>query len=135
MRKDVDPRVWGPKAWDFLEYCAEAIDEESENQYKHLIELLPEVLPCGECRYHTRKYLQEHPLDTKNLKTWLKAFRAAVSSRKQSGAPACGCSAGKTYGQSLGGASFLWVAVLVVAVLALVLLLCPSARPSCPSLR
>lgn len=84
MRANVDPRIWGPSAWKFLEHCAEAIDEKSIDSFRRLVDLLPDVLPCEACREHSAKYIATHPLSGNDVKSWLKDFKSAVSLRKAS---------------------------------------------------
>ena len=79
MRKNVDPKLWGPYAWQFLSDCALSVDEESYPNYKVLIKLLPELLPCEKCRGHCREYLDTHPLPQfKGIHAWLSDFRKHV---------------------------------------------------------
>lgn len=82
MRANVDPQLWGPPAWEFLKYCAEACDDATAPSYKKFIELLPEVLPCEQCRHHSSEYISSNPVDTSNLKDWIERFKRAVSMRK-----------------------------------------------------
>lgn len=82
MRENVDPALWGPAAWKFLDYLAKACDAESAPSYRRFIELLPDVLPCERCREHSAVYIAEHPVDTSDLEGWLKNFQDAVSHRK-----------------------------------------------------
>lgn len=82
MRQNVDPAVWGPAAWAFLNYAAKACDESSAESYREFIQLLPAVLPCEQCRGHSAAYISENPVETDNLEAWLARFQAAVSKRK-----------------------------------------------------
>lgn len=87
MRQNVDPALWGPSAWKFLDYCAKACDPGSAQSYKKWIELLPEVLPCEQCREHSAAYIASHPVDTSDLNGWIKKFQSAVSHRKAQESP------------------------------------------------
>jgi hypothetical protein len=83
MRKNLDPSLWGPGAWQFLRQCAEACDDESRHHYLRLFHLLPDILPCETCREHSREYLLESgPEHEKNLLRWLQDFETAVRLRK-----------------------------------------------------
>jgi hypothetical protein len=83
MRKNIDPSTWGPPTWDFLDYCAQSIDEESYPSYVALLELLPKILPCESCRHHCANYIQDNPLQDSQMQigTWLDKFRLNVKQR------------------------------------------------------
>ena len=85
MRRNLDPQVWGPCAWQFLFDAAEACDAASGDAYRRFLELLPEVLPCAACRAHAAAYVRRHPVDVEALPAWLRAFREDVRRRKASG--------------------------------------------------
>lgn len=84
MRKNVDPKLWGPPAWQFLRHAAQACDADSADAYRKFFALLPEVLPCEKCRAHSSDYLTQVPVDTSDLEAWVEAFQRDVSSRKAS---------------------------------------------------
>lgn len=89
MRPNKDPREWGPNAWRFLHDCASCIDGESYESYQNLIALLPTLLPCEKCRFHSAEYLESHPLPNKSadLHAWLRDFESEVQTRKTSSSP------------------------------------------------
>jgi hypothetical protein len=78
----VDPRLWGPPAWQFLRHAAEACDASSSDAYRKFFSLLPEILPCEKCRAHSSEYLAQVPIDTSNLEAWVDAFQRDVAFRK-----------------------------------------------------
>jgi hypothetical protein len=82
MRENVDPKTWGPPAWTFLESCAKACDEASAQSYRDFLGLLPDVLPCEQCRVHSAEYISKNPVDTDNLTDWIRRFKRAVASQK-----------------------------------------------------
>lgn len=122
----MDPAVWGPAAWAFLNYAAKACDESSADSYRAFIQLLPSVLPCEQCRGHSAAYISEHPVETDNLEAWLARFQAAVSKRK--GAVAReqgvrrGCTKCVSSSRSMGKA-FLLIVGILLALSALLLLI------------
>ena len=82
MRTDVDPSVWGSSGWAFLRNCLNSSDAASRPYHQQLLRLLPEVLPCGRCRRHSREYLGMHPPEqAPNLSGWLRDFEEAVRRR------------------------------------------------------
>lgn len=84
MRKNVDPRLWGPPAWEFLGHCAESVDDDSFPSFVALVGLLPSILPCESCRSHCAGYIRDHPLRRGygvDVKAWLEEFRANVKRR------------------------------------------------------
>jgi hypothetical protein len=80
-RVDYDPRLWGGAGWTFLEYCARGLDGESSRSFGRFVELLPDLLPCEDCRRHTAEYLKTRPLDLKDPIGWVSTFRASVAAR------------------------------------------------------
>jgi len=84
MRKNLEPRFWGPGAWKFLHDCVYAVDETSREAYNNMLALLPDILPCSKCRKHAREYITEHPPSAStDLKEWLTTFELIVSLRKK----------------------------------------------------
>lgn len=131
-RPNVDPKIWGPPAWKFLRYCAVACDDTCSESYRRFLELLPDVLPCEQCREHSAAYIVENPVDTNNLVKWIDRFQQAVSKRKAiEGADDVGASAALQKGGgcsncSKGAAAKFRVVLLIlgalVACVALILL-------------
>jgi hypothetical protein len=80
-RVDYDPRLWGGAGWTFLEYCAKGLDGESSRSFGRFVELLPDLLPCEDCRRHTAEYLKMRPLDANDPLGWVRTFRASVAAR------------------------------------------------------
>jgi hypothetical protein len=83
MRKNLNPHVWGPGAWQFLQNCAEAADEDCADKYVQFINLLQDVLPCEKCREHCAQYINDNPVDPNNLKDWLLNFQQHVEQTKK----------------------------------------------------
>jgi len=82
MRANLDPSVWGEKGWAFLGNCLHAYDSSSRDAYLKFLRLLPEVLPCANCRRHAGEYLAKHPPENRDdLSLWLEDFRADVADR------------------------------------------------------
>jgi hypothetical protein len=107
MRKDLDPSVWGRAGWTFLRSCAEASDPSTRSHYHQLFRLLPDVLPCGNCRRHCREYLRHFPPEeAPDLVVWLTDFEEAVRRRKSSPA------------QSSTSVGVGWILLCLVAVVA-----------------
>ena len=80
--------MWGPHAWKFLEDCAVSIDPESYQSYSDLISLLPQVLPCEDCRSHCDEYLRCNPLPpAQDVPDWLAHFKESVRQRKETDDP------------------------------------------------
>lgn len=84
MRKNLDPAIWGPGAWDFLHNTVSAVDGASRGSYDRLMGLLPDVLPCASCREHAARYVREHPPDAaQRLDVWLQDFERDIRQRKR----------------------------------------------------
>ena len=84
MRKSLDPKIWGPDAWRFLNDVVEGADASSRQYCLELFYLLPHILPCKTCRRHAEQYLKSNPPSTtRNLKEWLQNFREEIRRRKK----------------------------------------------------
>ena len=81
-RKNLDPRLWGPSAWTFMECVAEGLDCRSLRHFERFLEVLPELLPCKVCRAHSRAYIEAVPLNDASPLQWVKDFRAHVARQK-----------------------------------------------------
>lgn len=86
MRQNIDPAIWGPAAWAFLRHSASACNKTCADSYQTFFQLLPEVLPCEQCRVHAGAYIAANPVDTDNLVAWVDRFQKAVAERKASAA-------------------------------------------------
>jgi hypothetical protein len=64
----MDPRSWGPAAWDMIHSVAYTAPvtptAEQKQHYASFYSALGNVLPCPGCRIHYNKHLQDHPPDT-----------------------------------------------------------------------
>jgi len=76
-----DPKIWGPKKWDFLETMVRSlpntIDKDLENKLKTYFITLSYLLPCEKCQDHLRKYIEKTQLSSldftnkQNVIVWL----------------------------------------------------------------
>ncbi len=83
-RKNIDPKVWGPNAWKFIDNVVEGYPS-NPNQYEKLrmyqfLTSLEELLPCETCRDNFSDYLRIMPVieNMKNkstVKRWLKLYK------------------------------------------------------------
>jgi hypothetical protein len=127
MRVNVPPKVWGSCAWTFLDACAVGVDSQSSAAFSRFLELLPEVLPCEQCRKHAGAYLASHPIRDREPRAWLQAFRAAVEKRKAGeggkGAAGCNCAGGAAapavWPEALPAGAVLKALLVVLALLVL----------------
>ena len=82
MRKNLEPKQWGPGGWQFLRDCVYACDDASRESYLQLMRLLPNVLPCAACRQHCRAFLETNPPEAApDLAEWLDTFEWEVAVR------------------------------------------------------
>jgi hypothetical protein len=114
-RRNLDPQLWGPSAWTFMESIAEGLDGRSLRHFERFLEVLPELLPCKVCRAHSRAYIDAVPLNDTPPLQWVKDFRAHVARQKP-----------KAQGSRLSLA--ILVVSLAILVLAKSLLLADSHR-------
>lgn len=89
------PAVWGPSIWSLLHGLAElsttADTPEIRIHWTRLLETLPEILPCRDCRQHASAYIQSHPIALMKqvpvnqlyawICEWLYTFHNAVNTR------------------------------------------------------
>jgi hypothetical protein len=60
---NLNPKIWGPHAWFFLDSVIMSINNDDMNVYKDFFVRLGDVLPCGSCRVHYNDYLASFPLN------------------------------------------------------------------------
>lgn len=83
-RRNVNPRLWGPAGWKFLDKVAHGYPDRPTGRDKlkmlEFLRSLGHVLPCARCRdsyvgfvekYPPYKYLQ----NSRQLKIWLKKYK------------------------------------------------------------
>jgi hypothetical protein len=81
------PGIWGPLLWKVLhplsivQSTRNSFQKDKEYQYKWLIEHLETIIPCEECRKHSKEYRQSHPGYMTNPKEWMWTFHNAVNTR------------------------------------------------------
>lgn len=63
---NLNPEIWGPHAWFFLESIIigmpEELDDTEKEIYKNFFNSLQFLLPCKKCRLHYAINLEENPL-------------------------------------------------------------------------
>lgn len=60
------PTFWGPLVWNLLHLLASQFKStaiEDRQDWVEVLNHLPGILPCKECREHFRTYLKENPID------------------------------------------------------------------------
>jgi len=65
-RIDLNPKIWGPKAWFFIDsviigYSNNPSDKDKNIMRQFMLSLLY-LLPCRKCRKKYHKHLEKHPL-------------------------------------------------------------------------
>lgn len=76
--------VWGPALWTILHTTAATLDD--PDAFVALLQTLPRVLPCPECRQHSVEFMQVSPPDTvirdvESASRYVFDFHNAVSQR------------------------------------------------------
>jgi hypothetical protein len=90
---------WGPSLWTILHALAEkggkaiapSFNEDEKRQWIILIELLPKIIPCPNCREHAQEWILKHPITAIKelttgemydwLTTWVYTFHENVNER------------------------------------------------------
>lgn len=68
---NLNPRIWGPHAWFFLDSVILSLPNRLNNEqkkiYKDFFTSLQHILPCQACREHYKENLKKYPLTDKVL--------------------------------------------------------------------
>jgi len=84
---NIDPKLWGPCAWDFFYFSALSFPknptEDDKIKYKHFFTTAGQILPCEKCRNNFIKHMNQIPLDnyldsSYNLFTWITKMQNKV---------------------------------------------------------
>ena len=71
MRINLEPKIWGPKAWFFLESCVIGYPDrpthDEKIKFKTLFHSIKDILPCSKCRINYNDHLNKYPLTDKIL--------------------------------------------------------------------
>ena len=63
---NLNPQIWGPHAWFFIESCIMAYpnnpNDNEKQKMKEFLNLLQYILPCEKCRYNYSNHLKQYPL-------------------------------------------------------------------------
>lgn len=64
---NIDPKIWGRSAWDFLYFVALSYpkypNESDKLRYKNFFLTAGTMVPCDKCRKNFRKHSQELPIE------------------------------------------------------------------------
>lgn len=81
----MDPRVWGPHAWFFIETVVLSIPEDTTDTSAYVVFLqsIKDVLPCPGCRQEYREYITTHPIPTqrKEIIDWVFTLHNTIRQR------------------------------------------------------
>jgi len=81
MRINLEPKIWGPKAWFFLESCIIGYPDrpthDEREKFKLFFYSIKDVLPCSKCRVNYNNHINKYPLTDEilgnkdNLLNWI----------------------------------------------------------------
>lgn len=71
--------VWGPVVWRLLHDLAELTA--GVDDWEELGRVLPDALPCAECRRHMTAWIEANPLQGDGARAWMLAAHNAVNER------------------------------------------------------
>lgn len=64
-RRNINPKLWGPPAWRFLDMVVmsypDVADLNDQVSMSAFVESLVYALPCALCRNNTMSFIQSHP--------------------------------------------------------------------------
>lgn len=117
----MDPRVWGPHAWFFIETVVLSIPEDTTDTspYINFLNTLKGVLPCPGCRKEYTEYIATHPVPTsrEDIIAWVFTLHNVV--RERTGKPQRTIESSIAYykNQFAPATSRTWVWVLLVLII------------------
>jgi len=95
-RQNVDPKIWGPHAWKFVESVFHSFpphpmsewteeDRQCIEQIANFFQSLSFILPCEICRQDYQEFLKTHPIEdsldsSKSLWLWIFHMRKHINS-------------------------------------------------------
>ena len=88
MRMDMDPKLWGPPGWEFLDAIVEGYpvtaDLKQRRQMIAFLNSLEDLLPCTVCRENYKAFIVQHNpqqyVDSKKLvREWLDEYKKKSS--------------------------------------------------------
>ena len=67
MNIDYNPKIWGPKAWFFIETIILSYPNNptlnDKTIFKNFFNSLANILPCEKCRYNYKNHIKSNPLN------------------------------------------------------------------------
>jgi len=85
----MDPEIWGPPAWVFIFSIIDQMpDGNPPDGYILFFQSLTDVLPCGICKRHYRRYCMENPIPIHSreaTRQWAQNLRNQIRDRKKTG--------------------------------------------------
>ena len=84
MRQDIEPHIWGPAGWEFLDAVVNGYpDNPSQIERDQMIlflQSLVHLLPCASCRANYRQYILKNPVrnhvaSKQNVYHWLRRYK------------------------------------------------------------
>jgi len=71
MSIDYNPKIWGPKAWFFIETIILSYPDNptlnDKTKFKNFFNSLANILPCEKCRYNYKNHINLNPLNNEIL--------------------------------------------------------------------
>lgn len=83
-RKNLDPRVWGPNAWKFIDNVIEGYPNNPNNfqrlRMHDFLVSLGELLPCQKCRDNFKQFqkklpVTQHVRNKLTVRRWLRLYK------------------------------------------------------------
>mgnify|MGYP005655987525 CR=1 FL=1 len=79
MRQNLNPEIWGPHAWFFLESVTLGYPDNPTKidkiKAKNFFLLLEHMIPCEKCRYNYSQHLKKYPISNEILSNKLNLFK------------------------------------------------------------
>lgn len=88
MREDLDPKTWGPPAWQFIDAVFKSFPLQGSLQEQlwmvDFLTVLGDALPCERCRLNYKTFLKMNPPTTAGrvqVQSWMDAYKLWSKSR------------------------------------------------------
>lgn len=89
MRDDINPKIWGPIAWNFLDYVVAGYPSSASIKDQEwmirFLNVLGDSLPCTKCRGNYKEFISLYPVGN-HVQTRQGVIKWLVSYRKWSAA-------------------------------------------------
>lgn len=90
-RLNVDPKIWGPPAWKFIDAVVSSYPVRANNNDKiwmmNFLYVIADALPCASCRANYKNFIALYPVETNiggraAVENWFREYKLWSKGRK-----------------------------------------------------